>query len=132
MPHIDNETNDGVYETFNEERISSRGGNGKNRGRRFYPSNKPQALVVNAQTGIPYSFHVGSKEQQQLFKTVDATGVCDEEGFVIPLNQKHIINPISHHLFYDTPEQCMSHLKVSFERSFIEKWHETRRTEMSL
>jgi hypothetical protein len=131
MPHIDNETNDVVYETFNEERISSRGGNGKNRRRRFYPSNKPQSLVVNAQTGIPYSFHVGSNEQQRLFKTVDATGLCDEEGYVIPANHKDFF-PITHHLFYDTPEQCMSHLRVSFERSFIEQWHEARRTEMSL
>ena len=117
---------------FNEERIASRGGIGKNRRRRFYPSNKPQSLVVNAQTGIPYTFKVGSFEQTQLFKTVDTTGVCDEEGFVIPLNQKHIINPISHHLFYDTPEQCMTHLRISFERSFVEKWHEARRSEMSL
>jgi len=131
MSHFDNETIDGVYETFNEERISYRGGNGKNRRRRFYPSNKPQSLVVNAQTGIPYSFKVGSKEQQQLFKTVDATGVCDEEGYVIPANHKDFF-PITHHLFYDTPEQCMSHLRVSFERSFIEKWHEARRDEKDL
>ena len=128
MTHFENETNDGLYETFNEEKVTSRGGN---RRRRFYPSNRPQSFVVNAQTGIPYTFRVGSKEQQKLFKTVDATGVCDEEGFIVSVNNKDFI-PITHHLFYDTPEQCMSHLKVSFNRCFVEEWHEARRVEAKL
>jgi hypothetical protein len=125
----DNETNDGLYEMFNEDKVASRNGSNKNKQHRYYPSNKPQSLVRNAQTGIPYSFKVGSKEQQQLFKTVDTTGVCDENGYVFPRQSKSI-NPNSNHLFYDTPEQCMTHLRISFERSFIERWHEARRAEL--
>jgi hypothetical protein len=125
----DNDHSDELYETFNEDKVNARGGSNKNRRQRFYPSNKPQALVVNAQTGVPYSFRVGSKEQRQLFKCVDATGICDEDGFVVSQNQK-VFSPITHHLFYDTPEQCMRHLNVSFEKSFVEKWHEARRAEL--
>ena len=132
MPSFDNETNDGLYETFNEERVNARGGSNKNRRQqRYYPSNKPQSLVVNAQTGVPYTFNVGSKEQQRLFKTVDATGVCDEDGFVTTSNRT-TYNSNTNHLFYDTPEQCMTHLRISFERTFVEQWHEARRVDMTL
>ncbi len=130
MNRFDTELNDVMYETFNEDKLTYYGGgSAKTKRRCFYPSNKPQSLVVNAQTGVPYSFRVGSKEQLHLFKTVDARGLCDEEGYVIPPNQK-FVSPITHHLFYDTPEQCMTHLKVSFERSFVEQWHEARRTDL--
>jgi hypothetical protein len=131
MNTFDTELNDGMYESsFNEDKITYYGGGStKNRRRCFYPSNKPQSFVVNAQTGIPYSFRVGSKEQTQLFKTVDARGVCDEDGYVIPRNQT-LFSPITHHLFYDSPEQCMTHLNVSFQKSFVERWHESRRADL--
>jgi hypothetical protein len=123
---FDNDSTDGLYELFNEDKVTSQRGSIKKRRRCYFPSNKPQTFVVNAQTGVPYSFRVGSKEQRQLFKTVDATGICDEDGFLVSQNQK-VFSPITHHLFYDTPEQCMKHLNVSFEKSFVEQWHDARR-----
>jgi hypothetical protein len=127
MSAFDNDHTDELYDLFNEDKVA--GGSAKTKRQRYYPSNKPQSFVVNAQTGIPYSFRVGSKEQRQLFKTVDATGVCDKDGCVISPNQK-VFSPISNHLFYDTPEQCMRHLNISFQRSFVEQWHEARRNEL--
>ena len=130
MPYNENDNqNDGMYDTYDENKVlNSR--SAKKGHRRYYPSNSPLMLVRNAQTGIEYSFKVGSKEQNNLFRTVDATGVCDQDGYVMHFRHGNRPNPNTNHLFYDTPEQCISHLGVSFERSFIENWHENRRSNM--
>jgi len=97
--------------------------------RRYFPSNIPQTKIKNAQTGVQYDFETGSAEQRSLFKAVDTTGTCDENGFYI--NKKNgTTNPNSNHLFYDTPEQCMRHLNISFERNFVETWHNARQSDM--
>lgn len=130
MPYseFDNQ-NDGMYDTYDENKVLNKRSVKKGH-RRYYPSNSPDKFVRNAQTGIEYSFKVGSREQNSLFKSVDTTGVCDEDGYVIHYQHGDRPNPNTNHLFYDTPEQCMRHLGVSFERSFIEKWHENRRSDM--
>ena len=70
-------TNDNEPMFQNEEKIK------RTRNRRYYPSNIPQTFVRNAVTGVTYPFRVGSNEQRQLYKMVDALGTCDPEGFVI-------------------------------------------------
>ena len=112
--------NDGMHETFNEDDISRQ--RTKNAGkRRYYPSNKAQTFIKNAVNGSEYEWRVGSKEEQGLFKTVDATGTCDSKGYVIK-NQSVLPNPNPNHLYYDSPEQCMRHLNVTYSNDFIEKW----------
>lgn len=130
MPYYEHDNqNDGMYDTYDEHKVLNKSSVKKGH-RRYYPSNSPNRFVKNAQTGIEYSFKVGSIEQNNLFKTVDTTGVCDEDGYVIHNKNINISN--TNHLFYDTPEQCMRHLGVSFERSFIEKWHENRRSNIEI
>lgn len=91
---------------------------------RYFPSNQPQAFIKNAVTGVPYPYVVGSKEQSLLYKIIDTTGTCDRDGYVIKARQD-LPNPETNHLFYDSPEQCMSHLHLSLNPAEVARWHET-------
>lgn len=110
------------FETYNEEDVMEK--TVKNSGkRRYYPSNKPQTLIRNAVTGIKYPYLVGSVDQLRLYKMVDTTGTCNSEGCVI--KSKHDLpNPNTNHLFYDSPEQCMSHLRIVIQSDDIVRWRE--------
>jgi len=91
--------------------------------RRYFPSNRPQALIVNAVTGVPYPYSVGSKEQSLLYKIVDATGTCDGEGYAIK-SRNDLPNHNTNHLFFDSPEQCMSHMRLSLNPDDVKRWHD--------
>ena len=91
------------------------------RRRRYYSSNRQQSFICNAITGVAYPWKVGSKDEGRLFKMVDATGTCDAEGKLY--RKKDIVTcRETNHLYYDTPEQCMRHLKVSFNADWIQQW----------
>jgi hypothetical protein len=120
-----NETNTmGYDDLYNEENVANRMTEGTKKGkRRYYPSNKPQTFVRNAVTGVKYPFMVGSYEQRQLYKMVDSTGTCDAEGY--PIKVRSLLpNFNTNHLFYDSPEQCMSNLRISIADSAINLWRE--------
>ena len=36
--------------------------------RRYFPSNKQNSFIVNAETGVKYDYRVGSYESRRLFK----------------------------------------------------------------
>jgi hypothetical protein len=107
-------------ETYDEENVlnNTRKKFGK---RRYFPSNKPQTYIRNAVTGVKYPYMVGSYDQRRLFKIVDATGTCNEDGFILKTNQP---NFNTNHLFYDSPEQCMVHMHISIQPEEINKWRE--------
>jgi hypothetical protein len=128
------------FEFFNEDQVVNRATT-KNVGRRrYFPSNVPQAFIRNAVTGVKYPYRVGSKEQSLLYKMIDATGVCNSEGFVVQRDRArpptlrnlgrgsvlHHRSDIPHHntnhLFYDTPEQCMQHLNITLSSDEINRW----------
>ena len=90
---------------------------------RFFPSNKPQTFIKNAVTGVPYPYLVGSKEQSLLYKIIDTTGTCDSDGYLIK-QRENLPNPNTNHLFYDSPEQCMSHLHLKINPTEVIRWHE--------
>jgi hypothetical protein len=92
---------------------------------RYYPSNQPQTFIKNAVTGVPYPYLVGTKEQSLLYKLVDTTGTCDAEGYVIK-SRNDLPNHNTNHLFYDSPEQCMSHMRLTLNPVEVSKWHESR------
>ena len=118
--------NDTSYDEtyYNEENVANRMTDGGKKGkRRYYPSNKPQTFVRNAVTGVKYPFLVGSHEQRQLYKMVDSTGTCDAEGY--PIKQRSLLpNLNTNHLFYDSPEQCMSNLRITISDAEINSWRE--------
>ena len=110
-----------TYE-FTEEDVMEK--NVKKRGkRRYYPSNKPQTNVRNAVTGVKYPYLVGSADQRALYKMVDSTGTCDGDGFMIT-SKYDLPNSNPNHLFYDSPEQCMSNLRISIQPDDIARWRE--------
>jgi hypothetical protein len=114
------------FETYNEEDVMEK--TVKKRGRRrYYPSNKAQTYIRNAVTGVKYPYLVGSSEQRVLYKMVDATGTCDQDGFVIT-SKYDLPNPNPNHLFYDSPEQCMSNLRISIQPEDIARWRERSQT----
>jgi len=98
---------------------------------RYFPSNKPQSFIKNAVTGVPYPYVVGSKEQNLLYKMVDTTGTCDADGYVIK-TRTDLPNHNTNHLFYDSPEQCMSHLRISFDPSHVKSWHDKHQVRSEL
>ena len=110
---------------FYEDDIVNRNQKSEKRSKRprYFPSNKPQSFIKNAVTGVPYPYVVGSKEQSLLYKIVDATGTCDQEGYVIKA-RTDLPNHTTNHLFYDSPEQCMSHLRLSLNPDDVKRWHE--------
>ena len=110
-------TNDNEPMFQNEEMVK------RSKKHRYYPSNNPQTFVRNAVTGVKYPFLVGSNEQRQLYKMVDALGTCDSEGFIIK-DRNNLPNLTPNHLFYDSPEQCMSHLNVVIPFEDIKRWRE--------
>ena len=112
---------------FYEDDIVNRNQKSEKRSKRprYFPSNKPQSFIKNAVTGVPYPYVVGSKEQSYLYKIVDSTGTCDAEGYVIK-TRSDLPNHNTNHLFYDSPEQCMSHLRLSLNQEDVKRWHETR------
>ncbi len=118
-------------DTYNEERVASRNAQTQKKRRNYYPSNVPQSLIVNAVTGVPYPYQVGSKEQSLLYKIVDATGTCDASGFVIKARKGEednvFPNPNTNHLFFDSPEQCMTHLRLTIAPTDVARWHESHR-----
>lgn len=86
--------------------------------RTYYPSNIPEQYVVNAVSGAPYPFRVGSFESLRLFHVTDATGACDSRGVRGTLNRE------PNHLYYTDPEEYMRHRggRHAFDRAFVDGW----------
>ena len=119
---------DACYETFNEESVAKKTSH-KTARRKYYPSNKSNSLIRNAQTGERYSIRVGSIAQLDLYKIVDLTSTCDEEGYIIT-SRNAPTNPNPNHLYYDSPEQCMSHLRIVIDAADITRWRNRQRSNM--
>lgn len=115
---------------YGEQHFENAGQKSEKRSKRprYFPSNKPQTFIRNAVTGVPYPYLVGSKEQSLLYKTVDATGTCDNNGYVIKA-RSDLPCPNSNHLFYDSPEQCMSHMRITINQSEVKRWHDAHQND---
>ena len=86
--------------------------------RSYHPSNFQEQYVVNAVTGAPYPFRVGSLESLRLFHVTDATGTCDSRGLRGTLNRE------PNHLYYTDPQEYMRHRggRQALDRAFVEAW----------
>jgi hypothetical protein len=90
--------------------------------RRYFPSNKQNSFIVNAETGTPYTFRVGSHESLRLFKMVDSTGTCDSEGYIMNMKDDIYPNRNPNHIFYDSPEQFEKHQRTTLASHFTENF----------
>lgn len=85
-------------------------------------SSKNGSFVVNALTGKPYPFKVGSFESIRLFRIFDSTGFVDSNGFTIPPNSALFPNKDSNILYYDSPEEAIYH-KHRISENDIKLWN---------
>lgn len=88
----------------------------------YYPSNVQGKLIKNAITGVEYPWRVGSNDARRLFKVVDTTGTCDNQGRKLKPNAPEYPNPNPNHCYYDSPQQYMSHRRMIVHPQFIERW----------
>jgi hypothetical protein len=86
--------NDAV-ESCDGDDTHSRNSKDKRPRRKSFPSNVQGRFIVNAVTGIPYPWRVGSKYEDLLWKVCDSTG---RRGKVEP-----------DMYFYDSPKQAIDH-----------------------
>ena len=106
------------FETFNEETVAKK--SHKTGRRKYYPSNKSQSFIINAVTGEAYPYKVGSFDQRRFYKIVDTTGTCDAEGYSI--SRRDPTNPNPNHMFFESPEECMRHLRIQISPEEVKKW----------
>lgn len=96
--------------------------------RRYFPSNKQNSFIVNAETGTTYPCRVGSHESRRLFKMVDTTGVCDSSGYEMDPHDEAHPNRNPNHIYYDSPEQYMRHQRTTLEPHFLENFKKRKAT----
>ena len=92
--------------------------------RKYFPSNTPDAYIVNAMTGVKYDCKVGSFESLRLYSVVDATSSCDNKGFLIKSTDKETETGTPNYLYYDSPQQYMEHRKVQLNPETIQSWRD--------
>jgi hypothetical protein len=88
----------------------------------YYPSNVPNHFIKNAMTGVNYPWRVGSLDASRLFKVVDTIGNYDSSGFKIKPNSNSYPNPNPNQCYYDSPQQFMTHRKMTVQPELIERW----------
>ena len=94
----------------------------------YYPSNKLGCRVVNAVTGDTYPWKSGTIDSLRLFRVVDSTGKCDNQGYYDRKgNHSESFNKDPNILYYDGPNEYMSHRKTKVSPMLISEWNETRR-----
>jgi hypothetical protein len=89
---------------------------------KYYPSNIPDQFIKNAVTGVEYTWRVGSLDASRLFKSVDTFGNFDKNGYKIKVSSKDYPNPSPNHCYYDSPQQFMTHRKMTVQPEMIERW----------
>jgi hypothetical protein len=78
----------------------------------FYTTAGTGSNIRNAESGSYYSGIVGTYDENQFFKVVLATGECKNGSST---------------LFYNSPQQYMSHMNVELDQSVISGWEEKQR-----
>ena len=71
------------------------------------------ANIRNAESGQYYNKLAGSRDEDLFFKVCMATGECKSK------NGSSI-------LFYNSPQQCMSHLNMVIDSKIVANWEEKR------
>lgn len=92
----------------------------KEKKRQYYTSNGQNQIIKNAITGAEYPWRTGAFEAECLFKVVDSLGICDETGR--KLKPHKLPNPSPNHCYYDSPQQFMTHSRMTLEPALIQQW----------
>jgi hypothetical protein len=89
--------------------VLGRNGKYKKKKIEFYTSGDRGTRIRDAVTGLYYSDKVGSFNEDKFFKVSLATGQCRSKNG-------------SHMLFYQTPQQHMTHFATQLNPAIIQKW----------
>jgi len=92
----------------------------------YHPSNVQGKLIKNAITGVEYTWKVGSNDARRLFRVVDTTGICDSNGLRMKMSATEYPNPNPNHCYYDSPQQYMSHRKMTVSNELVERWQKAQ------
>ena len=109
-----------------EHQLAEEGGEGvetlqdREARRSYYPSNSGEQPVVNAITGHPYPFAVGSTDSLQLYQVTDATGQSDEQGLRCFRSGSPNYEPNT--LYFDSPEQYGHFVGLRLDPEHLEAW----------
>jgi len=77
----------------------------------YFTSNIVGSTIVNAVTGKPYQkCYVGTRAELDLFRVIDVTGYCNDEGVKSRGNRR------PNKLFYDSKEQYIEHRLRNIKR----------------
>jgi hypothetical protein len=91
---------------------------------KYFPTNGQGKLIQNAITGVEYPWRVGSNDARRLFRVVDTTGVYDNQGRRLKPNATDCPNPNPNpnHCYYDSPQQFMTHRKMTLQPQLLAHW----------
>ena len=78
----------------------------------YFASDNPNKYIVNASTGMSYTYKQGSPEAKKLFHVIDSTGFDEMRD--------------PHHLYYNNPEEYMKHRGIRLTREEINSWYAKR------
>ena len=81
----------------------------------YYPTNNATGYIVDAITGYPQRWKVGSFDSLRLYCVNDSSGLVDENGIKIPFGGEPNRNP--NILYYESPEAYQRHNSWRFARN---------------
>jgi len=95
--------------------------------RMYYPSNATGSIIVNAITGKPYPWRSGTIDSLRLFRVVDSSGRCNNQGFYDRHGNNHkTFNKEPNILYYDGPNEYMMQRKTRVDPMLVSEWNTTR------
>lgn len=100
--------------------------------RMYYPSNVMNRPARNAVTGEEYSWTVGSTASRNAFRTIDASGRCDKNGYLLRRVPRGVQPRIGqpgltetrepNQCYYDSPQEYERHMGVMLPEKVTERW----------
>lgn len=87
-------------------------------------SNLMSSYAVNAVTGEPYKYRVGTYDTLRLFRVRDSTSTYGPNGKFIKPSKRDVEHPRDpHYLYYDGPKEYMDHTGNVVDKHVIERWN---------
>jgi hypothetical protein len=99
----------GYNKIHNGRMVLDKNGKKKKKNIEFYTSGDRGTRIRDAITGLYYNDKVGSFNENKFFKVSLATGQCTSKNG-------------SHTMFYQTPQQYMTHFGTQLNQVIMQKW----------
>ena len=87
----------------------------------LYPTPYNGRKIINAVTGLPYSFSVGSLAQNQVFKTSFVNGNLTSKGYFVRPGTINKDAPFN--AYFDSPKQYERFFEVKLDKAVVNRWN---------